>query len=151
MNFDCDLLHLVKNIRFSRVSNTFHDRLRKTIAEIKTSPDIFVLSDKTGNIYTMAAEVCENLILKDLYTNYKHAHPNALDRINESHFGAVKSLGLVDRTRPYDPNSPHYLMKDHKPNFTSDPSIRLICPTKSNLAVISKGILDRIISALTLK
>lgn len=69
----------------------------------------------------------------------------------ECHFGFVKSLGLWVGQEHMIRVLPHCLLKDHKPNVASDPSIRLICPTKSDLGTISSGILDRIVSSLTLK
>ncbi|GAB1597860.1 hypothetical protein Ahia01_000062700, partial [Argonauta hians] len=52
------------------------------------------------------------------------------------------------RTTTYTPCTPKIIFKDHKPNFSRNLDTRLIFPTKSDIARISKTILDRVVPAL---
>ena len=45
-------------------------------------------------------------------------------------------------------NSCFITLKDHKPNFLSNPKVRLLNPTKSELGRITKSILDKINTSL---
>lgn len=45
---------------------------------------------------------------------------------------------LDDRTEPLVPQRPKITIKDHKKNFITNPSIRLICPDSSDLGRRSK-------------
>ncbi|CAI9724658.1 Hypothetical predicted protein [Octopus vulgaris] len=49
------------------------------------------------------------------------------------------------------PFQPRINFKDHKLNFSTNPSIRLICPSKSDLGRISKHIIDKYMKNLHLR
>lgn len=89
----------------------------------------------------MPPSLYTNLITKELISGYKHSNKYALKEINESHYQFIEELGLLDKTQHYSPKWPHCLTKDHKLDFPSDSTIRLICPTKSDFEKISKQII----------
>ena len=60
----------------------------------------------------------------------------------------VQDYDLGDRTEPYRPGVPRVTLKDHKEGFLSRPSVRLINPSKTDLGVMSKKILDRVTPGL---
>lgn len=66
--------------------------------------------DKTGNMYSMATNIYNDLIIKELNFNYKHAKRNALDEINEFHLEIVSELDLLERIQSYVPKIPHCLI-----------------------------------------
>ena len=68
--------------------------------------------------------------------------------INEKGLKIVQGYGLEDKTEPYIPNSPRITLKDHKPDFSRKPTVRLINPSQSDIGRISKKILDRILPGL---
>lgn len=100
------------------------------------------------NMYSLAAGECNAFIKKELHSRYRRAGVDALMDINDSNFDCLAELELLDHSRSYALKDPHCLMTDHKPNFASNSSIRLICPTKSDLVRVSMGILSRIIGLL---
>lgn len=110
-----DLLKLVKSVKISRFSHPLQGKLQAKISETSSSLDIYVLSDKTGNVYSMATETYDNLINKELFSNYKLFNARAVDDINESHLELVSELDMLHRTKLHSPKLPHCLMKDHKP------------------------------------
>ena len=52
-NFENKLLLMIKNIEFKNVKNEFQERLKEGINEIKVSDKIFLVPDKSKNIYKM--------------------------------------------------------------------------------------------------
>lgn len=83
----------------------------------------------------------KRMVWKELNSSYKSTNNNALVNINSKHLDIISRLGLLDRAQPYSPKSSHFLLKNHKQYFLSNPSIRLICPAKSDLSRISKHII----------
>ena len=51
MQFENDLLELMKSLTFRKVKNKFLDKLHKDITSIKKSKIVFIFADKTRNIY----------------------------------------------------------------------------------------------------
>ena len=51
MQFENDLLELIKIVKFKKVKNKFLDQLHKDITSIKKSKNAFIFADKTRNIY----------------------------------------------------------------------------------------------------
>ena len=56
----------------------------------------------------------------------------------------TKKLKLADRIEYLPQSSVYIILKDHKENFISNPSCRLINPSKSELGKISKVIIEQI-------
>ena len=51
MQFENDLLELIKSVKFKKVKNKFLDQLHKDITSIKKSKNVFIFAGKTGNIH----------------------------------------------------------------------------------------------------
>ena len=56
----------------------------------------------------------------------------------------AERLELADRMEVFAEKEPFITLKDHKANFDTKPTCRLINPAKSEMGVISKNILDKI-------
>ena len=61
---------------------------------------------------------------------------------------SVKRLDLDDRIDSLATKDSFITLKDHKPNFNNNPTCRLINPSKSEIGIISKQILQRINAAV---
>ena len=51
--FETDLLIIIKNIEFRKVTDVFQSKLRKDIRIVKQSKNVFILADKSANNYAM--------------------------------------------------------------------------------------------------
>ena len=51
MQFENDLLELIKSVKFKKVKQKFLDQLHKDITSIKKSKNVFIFADKTRNIH----------------------------------------------------------------------------------------------------
>ena len=48
--FERDLFNMANSLKFRPVHNDFQQRMKKDIAEIKSSNDVFIFTDKTNNL-----------------------------------------------------------------------------------------------------
>ena len=72
MQFENDLLELIKSVKFKKVKNKFLDQLHKDITSIKKSKNVFIFADKTWDIY----ETDKNTYSKLLTDNISKTHKN---------------------------------------------------------------------------
>ena len=111
---------------------------------INSSPDLFVPADKTTNLYKVEVNNYEKLLQNSITNKYRKSNENIVRQINLEAKQLAKNLKLDNRIEQL-PEKPAFItLKDHKPNFVTNPKCRLINPTKSNLGKVSKHILDRI-------
>ena len=148
-SFEHDMFDLVKHIQFRKNTSVFQKELVEKMNTIKRTDGVHVHSDKTGNLYQMTKATHHNFIQQKLTAEYRKSNEATLDNINTHGLRITMDLKISDRTEPFSPRTPFFSVKDHKPNFINNPSIRLISPTKSDVGIISKKTLDRIIPNLT--
>ena len=118
-------------------------KLREDITEIKSSSEVYVFADKTTNIYKMSVDTHEKL-RKENIAVYKKAPIKLEKLINLEAKSITRKLKLADRIEYLPQSSAYITLKDHKENFISDPSCRLIHSSKSELEKISKIIIEQI-------
>ena len=149
--FEKDLLNIISSIKFRNQKNTFQQKLKVDIDEIKKSPDVFVFADKTSNIYKMTPQEHNKLLKENVTKTYKKAPPKLETSINLAAKCIATNLDLSDRIEILAQTAAYITLKDHKENFRSNPSCRSIYPSKTELGRISKIILDRINNELLSK
>ena len=118
--------------------------MEKDIKMIKTSVKTVTPADKTTNVYCLSREEYEKLISKSITKSYKKASPKIADRINEQNKELLKDEQMVNRFEINQKSGCFITLKDHKENFSNNPTTRLINPAKNETGRISKAILDRI-------
>ena len=69
--FEKSLLHIINSIKFRNQANTFEQKLKADINEIKKSTDVFVFADKTSNIYKMTPQEHEKVLKENVTKTYK--------------------------------------------------------------------------------
>ena len=67
--FEKELLDIIPNIKFLSVK----DELKEDIPKIKQSPNAFVFTDKTSNIYEMPEQQHKNLLHDNVTKTYNKA------------------------------------------------------------------------------
>lgn len=92
------------------------------------------------------------MIKKEINKSYKKATQDDLEKANSEQVKIVEDLNLTDRnifkTSKQEAN---IKLKDHKETFNSNPTTRLINPSKPETGKISKKILSRIVYELRVK
>ena len=86
----------------------------------------------------------EKLIMEDITKTYQKA-PDKLEKaINMEAKNITKSYKLAERKEHLPGTETFITLKDHKDNFCNKPSYRLINPTKSELGIISKKVIEQV-------
>ena len=118
------------------------------MAKIKTGKELLVAADKTTNFYRLDAPAYEKLLDTAITKTYKKAPAKAASRIVSDEKKIAKSLAIDNRIDLLAEKDSFITLKDHKPNFSNNPTCRLINPSKSEIGIISKQILLRINSKI---
>ena len=151
MAFEKDLWQLIASTQFSDRRQPFQRKLRKDLSHIKKSNDIFVHADKTRNLYQMKPSTYKQLIADSATKNYRKIDAKTVNCINHEAKTLAESLKLADRIESIPEAEAFITLKDHKQNFTHQPQCRLINPTKTEMGIISQGILQRINASIRQK
>ena len=67
-----------------------------------------------------------------------------MEKVEKEHGKTVIDLDINDRVFETTPRNAYITLKDHKPDFETRPSVRLINPRKPELGKIAMKILDKI-------
>ena len=150
-NFENDLLHIIKTIKFQNISNKFQKELKLDIKKVKSNPNILVFADKTSNIYQLTTENYEKILRDNITNSYAKAPKNLENAINLEAQCIAKKLNLENRIESAAPAQAFVTLKDHKPNFQNKLPCRLLVPSKSEIGHVSKLKLDKINNILRKK
>ena len=72
-------------------------------------------------------------------------------KINREHGKTINELDLEDRVFKTAPRNAFVTLKDHKPDFQTRPSVRLINPSKPEIGRIAMQILDNMVKEIRRK
>ena len=145
-NFEDDLASMIENVTFRMTQSKFHDTLRKDITRINRSQSVFVPADKTRNLYEVDKDQYNKLLTENITKHYRIADESAYDDINVEAQKIARKLkpDLDTRMEPIAKREAYITLKDHKEHFAEKLQCRLINPTKSEMGMVSKRILDKI-------
>ena len=141
-------MEIINKLTFRKVASRFQTALRNDVEKIKKSPNILVFADKTSNLYEVPPNHYMKLLKENVTKTYKKANDHLYNHINEEAKSIATNLGLDDRVESLAKSEAFITLKDHKENFHSKPTCRLINPSKSEIGKISKSILDTINTGL---
>ena len=144
-NFESDMYTMIGNIKFKHSQNEFQDQMSNDIKNLKSGGKIIVEADKTSNLYHVTADFYRKLLHENVTKNYKTAPEGTQHNINRRTNIMAEKIGINDRMECYSESPCFISLKDHKQKFNSNPTCRLINPTKTNLGGVSKEKLEPII------
>jgi len=84
------------------------------------------------------------LVNKSVTKSYKKTDQNVPKEISSKDKLIAETLGLDDRIELSACRDSFITLKDHKPDFKNNPTCRLLNPSKSEIGILSKNILDDI-------
>ena len=147
---DC-MLGMIQRIEFksNHHPSNLQGKLNQDLKEIREDKHIFVKADKTTNHYKTDPKDYIALVNKNVTKSYKKADNSVPNTITSKDKQIAESLGLDDQIEVSANRDSFITMKDHKPDFANNPPCRLINPSKSEIGIISKEILDDINTKLT--
>ena len=143
--FERDLFDLVTNIKYKPHSNNaFQDKLSSIVRDINKSDKVFLMADKTTNIYKVTTDEYNKLLTENITKDYKKTTEQTLNKCNQEASKIAHTLKLERRIETHGENKAFITIKDHKENFRDRPKCRLINPAKSQIGKISKQILEQL-------
>ena len=86
----------------------------------------------------------KKMLKENITKTYRKAPVKLENAINLEAKQISDKLGLSDRIEKLSRNKTFVTLKDHKQNFSSKPTCRLINPSKTEIRKVSKRILDKI-------
>ena len=148
--FENELYDMISNVEFTdRKYFTQHqNKLQKCVKSVQESDKIFLLADKTRNIYKVSPELYNKMLINNVTKDYRVIDTKTVDDINGEAKRIADELKIADRIESHSETPAFITLKDHKPNFYNDPKCRLINPAKSQIGIISKQILQKTNSRL---
>ena len=145
-DFEHDNYELLRNIEVRNKQNEFQKRLAKDVKAIKSSDKVYVKADKSTNVYTLSKESYKKILSENITKTYRKADDDLKHDIDSEASKIATRLELADRMEVLAERKPFITLKDHKPNFDSKPTARLIVPSKSEMGIISQQKLKKIVS-----
>ena len=143
-DFEKDMMLMVKNIQFRKINSNFQQKLKKDIKDVKFINKLLLPPDKSRNIYKLGNDQYRKLLRENVTKTYKKSNFNKVLDINNKAKKITENLPVADRIDKLQGEEAYITIKDHKDDFPSRRSCRLINPCKSSIGKISKAILDRI-------
>ena len=143
-NFESDVTHLIANLEFKETHSPFQNKLKKDIKYIEQSKNVFVIADKTSNVYEVTKEVYNKHLRDNITNHYQKGDNDTENMINQEAKHITENLEISDRVEPIAHKNAYLTIKDHKEGFPNTVKCRLINPAKSNIGLISKQKLQHI-------
>ena len=141
--FEDELFDLIANLNFNEYRTAFQTNMADTVKKIKESQNIFLLGDKTTNIYEVSPDLYEQLLLDNVTKDYVQVTNSKIQKVNDEAKNIVTGLGIADRVEVMSQSEAFITLKDHKANFETERKCRLINPAKSQIGILSRQILQR--------
>ena len=119
IQFENDLLELIKGVKFKKIKNKSLDQVHKDISSIKKSKNVFIFADKTRNIYETDKNTYKKLLKDNIFKTYKKTEYNIYNKINKETKTIANNYGVSERVDCLAAESNAFIsLKDHKPNFS---------------------------------
>ena len=148
--FEAEMIGMVKEIKFRKMRNNIQQKMYEDMRRFKESENIFVKSDKSGNLYEIEKGKYKQMMFKEVVKNYKKAPSDLKKELNSEAKMLAHRLGIVDRVEKYNTKNCFITIKDHKSDFKTNPECRLINPAKTQIGRVSKIIVREICNPLRL-
>ena len=132
-------------LKLRKLNDSFQEKIKSDILDIKVSPNVLIFADKTTNIYKAAPQEYN----KQLKNNITGSHKKSTDRlekaINMEAKNIAKKIQLSDRIECLVRTPAFITLKDHSDNYQCRLHCRMLNPSKSELGKISNSIFENVI------
>ena len=143
--FQDGLYDIAKNLKYRKVRNNFQSKLKQDIINIKSNNRVLLSADKTGNYYWIDKEEYSNYLHNNITKDYKKVNDEVIVSIKDDDKKVAVNLEVDDRLYCTSKRDCFITVKDHKPQFMNNPKFRLINNCKSEIGMVSKKMLSKII------
>ena len=143
--FEQDVLNIPKMLEFKKVERSdLQDDLQKFIRNLKKTKDVVVHADKSRNLYRMEKDEYKKVLVENITKEYQKTTTESVWDVNCKTAEIAKKLELDKKMEVYTASESYFLVKDHKDQFPSKVTVRLINPCKTDLGKVSKQILQQL-------
>ena len=149
--FQDGLCEIAKNIEFREVKDSFQKKLKDDLKAIRNDKKVIVAADKTRNYYRMDKERYKELLNNNITKDYKKVDDKVIKDITRNDQKEALKLEVADRVYCTSKRDSFITIKDHKQNYMNNTKCRLINPCKSEMGMISKQMLSKIITDVKTK
>ena len=146
--FEAEMIGMVKEVKFRKMRNNIQQKMYEDMRRFKESENIFVKSDKSGNLYEIEKGKYKQMMFKEVVKNYKKAPPDLEKELNSEAKILTHRLGIVGRVEKYNTKNCFITIKDHESDFKTNPECRLINPAKTQIGRVSKIIVQEYVIRL---
>ena len=91
VDFENDMMKMIKNIEFRKIKCTFQTKLMSDIKKINESNVLLISADKSRNVYLIQKDDYNKYVRDSVTKTYKHSTANKVKNIN------YKSKSLADK------------------------------------------------------
>ena len=149
--FEEMMLDIPNRIKFKDPRNAYQKELKKKVAKINQQDRIIARADKTRNNYLIKTEDYNRMLSNAVTKDFKKNGGEVIEIINKEAAKITDKLEISDRVDKFRLQDPFCLIKDHKDSFPARVEVRMVNPSKSNIGIISKQILDRVNNVIKVK
>ena len=135
---------MIRSINFKPVRSDFQEKLPGNISNTKFCENMFIFAGKSTNLYEMAPEQYKTILTTNVTKIYRKAERSTLLNIDREAKAISKTLQMEKRMALYAERPAFISLKDHKVNFKHNAKCRLINPSKSEMGIVSKTLLEEI-------
>ena len=151
--FENEWWEIVKNIKFKNnndIKCKFQKNLKKDLKTMTNGQHIIVNGDKSTNLYKVDKPEYLRILSREIHKHYKKCDESIVESIENDLENFSTNFGVSDRVSKIVKSEAFCSIKDHKEGWERTLPARLINPCKTDLGVISKSILDRILKTASL-
>ena len=130
-NFEKDLFNVAASLKLRKLKDSFQEKTKSNISDIKSSPSVFLFADKTSNIYTATPREHNKLLKYNTTKSYKKSTDRLEKAVNMEGKNIAKKMQLKDRIECLAKTPGFITLKDHKDNFQSSLHSHLIYLSKN--------------------
>ena len=116
---------------------------------LRNTEKVIIPADKTRNLYKMEKDNYNKHLTENTAKAYKKSNMNKVNKLNLEAKKKADKLSISDRVDRLQNNEAYITIKDHKENLQTNPTFRLINPSKTSIGKISKKILYEINEKIT--
>ena len=115
--FEHEMYETIASIKHrSRKSYTpYQNKLLKCVKEIQSSDKIFILGDKTSNVYKVSKELYNKLLINNVTKDYRLVNEDLVKEINQEAKEITDQLKIADRVEQHSEAPAFITIKDHQP------------------------------------
>ena len=139
--FEKDLWSVIKNVEFRGVRSEYQQKLADGRKKIKETPNLIIGSDKTGNFYEVDKPTYLKMMTEEVSKDFQKTRRDKVMEMDSKAACVANKLGIADRVMRTKKSEAFYSLKDHKDNFITNPSVRLINPSSQDIGSASRRVL----------